>query len=168
MVPAIEMEERVLFSPHLPEPVNQLLQAAVAASHNDYLEAEALFKRAKQIDSTCLQTYFALYKFYFYHNLLDEAEGEIRAGLEEAARQGGFPGDFMQLARQPLKWNLYANGTGLYYLYNLKALAFVKLRQQQEAEAQAILTLLQNLDPEDRCGASVIVSLAEAIEGEIP
>jgi hypothetical protein len=159
-----EIEERVLFSPDLPAAVNRLLQSAVAASRKDYLQALDLFKRAKQTDSTCLQTYFALYKFYFHHNLLHDAEREIRAGLEEAARQGSFPCDFRRLARQPNKWNLYANDIGLYYLYNLKALAFVKLRLQQETEAQVILSLLQDLDPEDRCGASVIRSLAEAVE----
>ena len=164
MNPVSEIEERVLFSPHLPEPVNHLLQAAVAASHKDYLQAEHLFKRAQQTDRTCLQTYFALYKFYFHHNLMVEAEREIQAGLEEAARQGGFPGNYRRLARQAFKWDLYDNDTGLYYLYTLKALAFVKLRQQHDNEAKVILTLLQDLDPEDRCGASVIRSLAEAVE----
>jgi hypothetical protein len=164
MLPISEFEERVLFSPQVPGTVNALLQQAVAASHSDYSRAEILFKRAKQTDPSCLQTYFALYKFYFHHKRLYDAEREIRAGLEEAARQGGFPSDFRRLARQPFKWNLYATEIGLHYLYTLKALAFVKLRQQQDTEAQVILTLLQDLDPEDRCGASVIRSLAEAVE----
>ncbi len=164
MLPVSEIEERVLFNPNLPKTVNSLLQQAVAANHVDYLLAEKLFQLAKQTDRSCLQTYFALYKFYFHHKRLYEAEREIRAGLDEAARQGGFPSDFRRLARQPFKWDLYANEISLYYLYTLKALAFVKLRQQQDAEAQVILTLLQDLDPEDRCGASVIRSLAEAVE----
>lgn len=164
MLSGSELEERVLFSPQLPTAVNSLLQQAVAANHSDFNQAENLFILAKQTDRSCLQTYFALYKFYFHHKRLHDAEREIRAGLEEATRQGGFPSDFRRLARQPFKWNLYANDIGLYYLYTLKALAFVKLRQQQEAEVQVILTLLQDLDPEDRCGASVIRSLAEAVE----
>jgi hypothetical protein len=157
-------EERVLFSPTVPKAVNHLLQQAVAANQSDSAQAEHLFKLAKALDRSCLQTYFALYKFYFHHKRLQEAELEIQAALEEAARQGGFPGDFRRLARLSLKWDLYANEIGLFYLYTLKALAFVKLRKQQEYEAQFILTLLQDLDPEDRCGASVIRSLAEALE----
>ncbi|MBK8815817.1 MAG: hypothetical protein IPN42_10085 [Methylococcaceae bacterium] len=164
MLPVSEFEERVLFSPHIPSAVNNLLQQAVAANRSDFGQAEQLFKLAKQTDRSCLQTYFALYKFYFHHKRLHDAESEIRAALEEAARQGGFPSDFRRLARQPLKWDLCANEIGLYYLYTLKALAFVKLRKQQDIEAQVILTLLQDLDPEDRCGASVIRSLAEAVE----
>ncbi len=94
MLPISEFEERVLFSPQVPGTVNALLQQAVAASHSDYSRAEILFKRAKQTDPSCLQTYFALYKFYFHHKRLYDAEREIRAGLEEAARQGGFPKRF--------------------------------------------------------------------------
>lgn len=156
-------EERVLFSPNIPEAVNKLLQAAVAANHADKPQAEQLFKQAQQLDSACLQSYFALYKFYFYQGRLQEAEREVIAGLEEAARQGGFPSDFRRLAQQPGKWNMYANDITLFYLYTLKALAFIKLRLQQEVEARVILALLEELDPEDRCGASVIMSLAEAL-----
>jgi hypothetical protein len=165
MNPAAVFEERVLFSPNLPESVNQLLQAAVAASHSDKALAERLFKQAQQLDSRCLQTHFALYKFYFYQGRLHEAEREVIAGLEEAAQQGNFPGDYRRLARG--QWNMYSNETSLFYLYTLKALAFIKLRLQQDAEARVILSLLQELDPEDRCGGSVIMSLAAALDEEV-
>ncbi len=164
MLPASQFEERVLFTPRLPANVNDLLQQAVAANRHDYARAETLFNLAKQADRRCLQTYFALYKFYFHHKRLNEAEREIKAGLEEAARQGDFPSDYRRLARQPLQWDLYATDIGLFYLYTLKALAFVKLRTHLDSEAQVILSLLQTLDPEDRCGASVIRSLSEALE----
>lgn len=164
MNPSAMFEERVLFSPHLPEAVNQLLQAAVAASHTDKPLAEKLFKQAQQLDAHCLQTYFALYKFYFYQGRLLEAEHEVIAALQEAAQQGKFPCDYRRLARG--QWDMYASETSLFYLYTLKALAFIKLRQLQDAEARVILSLLQELDPEDRCGASVIMSLAEALDEE--
>ncbi|MGZ4958656.1 MAG: hypothetical protein ACXV7J_05345 [Methylomonas sp.] len=156
-------EERVLFSPNLPEAVNKLLQSAVAASHADKPLAEKLFRQAQETDSACLQTYFALYKFYFYEGRLLEAEREVIAALEEAARQGGFPGDYRKLARLRDKCNLYASDIGLFYLYSLKALAFIKLRLHQETEARLILSSIHELDPEDRCGASVIASLADGL-----
>lgn len=163
MAQAAFFEERVLFSPNLPEAVNQLLQAAVTASHADKPLAEKLFKQAQQLDSSCLQTYFALYKFYFYQGRLQEAEREVIAGLEEAARQGGFPCDYHRLARESDKWDMYVSEIPLFYLYTLKALAFIKLRLDRQAEAQVILSLMKDLDPEDRCGASVIKSLADAL-----
>lgn len=164
MATASLFEERVLFSPNLPEAVNQLLQAAVTASHADQLLAEKLFRQAQDTDRACLQTYFALYKFYFYQGRLPEAEREVIAALEEAAHQGRFPSDYRRLSRG--EWNMYASETTFFYLYSLKALAFIKLRLAQDAEARVILSLLRVLDPEDRCGASVIMSLAAALEEE--
>ncbi|NOV31037.1 hypothetical protein ACH5Y9_16850 [Methylomonas sp. BW4-1] len=156
-------EERVLFSPDVPEEVNKLLQMAVAASHADKPLAEKYFRQAQALDATCLQTYFALYKFYFYQGRLLEAELEVMAALNEAARQGGFPADYRQLGRELAQWDMYASDVALFYLYSLKALAFIKLRRQLDAEAQSILVLMRALDPEDRSGASVIMDLADAV-----
>lgn len=157
------LEERVLFSPDVPEEVNKLLQSGVAASHANKPLAEKLFKEAQVLDGSCLQTYFALYKFYFYQGRLLEAEREVLAALAEAANQGGFPSDYRQLEIELGRWDMYASDISLFYLYSLKALAFIKLRLQQDEEAQSILLLMSKLDPDDRCGASVIMSLAEAL-----
>ena len=154
------VEERVMFSPNMPAKVNNLLQAAVAASSIDQSRAETLFLQAQALDSHCLQTYFALYKFYFFQKRLIDAERIVIAGLEESARQGGFPSDYRRLAQNRQKWDLYANEITLFYLYTLKALAFIKLRLGFSIEAQLILSHLQQLDPEDLSGASVIMDLA--------
>ena len=155
--------ERVLFSPDIPLEVNNLLQAAVAASPVDQSRAETLFLQAQALDSHCLQTYFALYKFYFYQKRLVDAERIVLAGLEESAQQGGFPNDYRQLAGNLKQWNLYANECSLFYLYTLKALAFIRLRLGLTLEAQLILSTLQQLDPKDLSGASVIMDLAAGV-----
>jgi hypothetical protein len=157
------VEERVLFSPNISTEVNNLLQAAVAASSVNPSQAENLFLQAQKLDSHCLQTYFALYKFYFFQKRLIDAERIVFAGLEESARQGDFPNDYRQLVQYRQKWNLYANEGTLFYLYTLKALAFIKLRQGYTNEAQLVLTHLQLLDPEDLSGASVIMDLAAGV-----
>ncbi len=163
---ATNFEERVLFSPNMPPAVNELLQNAVALSHTNKPEAEKLFQQAKHLDASCLQTYFALYKFYFYQGLLREAESEVLAALQEAARQGNFLSDYQRLVLQS-DVDMYASDVTLFYLYSLKALAFIKLRQEKEAEARVVLSIIQTLDPEDRVGASVIQSLADAIAEEM-
>jgi hypothetical protein len=157
------VEERVLFSPNMPTEVNNLLQAAVVASSVDQSRAETLFLQAQALDRRCLQTYFALYKFYFFQKRLVDAERTVIAGLEEAARQGGFPNDYRRLAENRQKWDLYANEITLFYLYTLKALAFIKLRLGFTIDAQLILSHLQQLDPKDLSGASVIMDLAAGI-----
>ncbi len=85
------------------------------------------------------------------------------AGLEESAAQGGFPSDYRQLVKNLTKWNGYADETTLFYLYTLKALAFIKLRLGLTVEAQRVLSHLQQLDPEDLSGASVIMDLAAGV-----
>ena len=156
-------EQRVLFSPNIPDAVDYLLQTAVAASSVDQIKAENLFLQAQALDKQCLQTYLALYKFYFFQKRLVDAEKIVLSALEESARQGSFPHDYHQLALDGKKWNLYASETTLFYLYSLKALAFIKLRQAQEIEAQLILSHLKQLDPEDLIGASVIMDLAAGV-----
>ncbi|WP_020159886.1 hypothetical protein [Methylobacter marinus] len=160
----MDVGERITFSPNMPPEVNQLLQSAVIASSVDQKRAETLFIQAQTMDRHCLQTYFALYKFYFYQKRLPEAERIALSGLEESARQGGFPSDYRRLAREPKKWNLYANEISLFYLYTLKALAFIKLRQGLLVEGQLILSQLQQLDPKDLSGGSVIMDLAAGLE----
>jgi hypothetical protein len=157
------VEERVMFSPNMPSEVNHLLQAAVAASSVDQGRAETLFLQAQALDRRCLQTYFALYKFYFFQKRLIDAERIVIAGLEESARQGGFPSDYRRLAKNRQKWDLYANEITLFYLYTLKALAFIKLRLGFTTDAQLVLSHLQQLDPEDLSGASVIIDLAAGV-----
>jgi hypothetical protein len=157
------IEERVLFSPDIPAEVNNLLQEAVAASLVNQSRAEILFIKAQTLDSHCLQTYFALYKFYFFQKRLLDAERIVLAGLEESAKQGGFPSDYRQLVQNRQKWNLYANECSLFYLYTLKALAFIKLRLGFTLDVQLVLSTLQQLDPEDRSGASVIMDLAAGV-----
>lgn len=156
-------EERIVFNPHTPAATNKLLQEAVAVTSSNVTQAEKLFLQAQTSDCHCLQTYFALYKFYFFHKRLGEAEHYALQGLEEAARQGGFPSDYRRLAREPEKWDLYANDIGLFYLYCLKALAFIKLRSESFVESDMILTQLKQLDPQDLSGASVVMDIAAEI-----
>lgn len=159
------MDERVTFSLEVPAEVNALLQQAVALTSKNRQVAETLFLQALEKDQRCLHCYFALYKFYFYQKRLTEAERIVILGLAEAARQGNFPNDSDRLVREPEKWNLHDNELGLFYLYTMKALAFIKLRQEQQSQSHLILEQIAILDPNDLSGASVIMQIAEALEG---
>lgn len=157
-------DDAVLFSPDVPQEVNRLLQTAVIESRHNKPEAEKLFLQAKELDPTCLQTYFALYKFYFYQARLVEAEHCVLEALQESARQGGFPADKYTLFENRVQYDMYATEAGMFYLYTLKAFSFIKLRQESNDEANATLDIIRALDPEDRSGASVIMDLASALE----
>jgi hypothetical protein len=157
-------EERVSFGPGIPREVNRRLQMAVEARHRSRFEAERLLWEARAEDPACLPVYFALYKFYANARKFEAAERAAYLGLGEAARQGGFPADWTALSQQPEAWRLYDRAAGLFYLFSLKALSFIKLRQGHHLEAANLLRHLQRLDPEDRSGGSVIRALAESLE----
>lgn len=158
--------EEVLFATDVPPAVNQLLQKAVLLRRRHPEHAEQLFWQARDLDPGCLQVYFALYKFYANQKRLDDAERVTRMALVEAARQSEFALSWRQLVASPERPCLYQVAAGHFYLFSLKALAFITLRRGFREDALAILDALAVLDPEDRVGGSVIRALAEAVIDE--
>ena len=156
-------DDSVLFGTSILPATNNRLQYAVAARHYDNSEAENVLWEARAEDPTCLPVYFALYKFYANSHKLERAERVARLALAESSRQAGVHTDWEQLSRDPQRSKLYLSEAGEFYLFSLKALAFIKLRRQHWDEAAAILKHLAKLDPEDRSGGSVVQSLAKSL-----
>jgi len=127
----------------LPPGVADWLAQGVASYPNTE-RAEFLLCTAQALAPECLPVYFALYKFYFYKRMLPQAEEVALHALEIAARQGGFSPDWARLD---------AHSTD-------KALAFIRLRLGRSEDSHALLAKLQELDPLDTVGASVIRDLA--------
>lgn len=155
------MEERVLFARDIRPEVNACLQSAVACA-DDFERARELLYQARELDPDQLEVYIALYKFLFYRGQLDEAEQVAEEALQRAALRGGFPEDWRQLTTACSDWS-QEDGPARTYLYSLKALAFIRLRKGLHAQGRELLAKLQQLDPQDRVGGSVISQLAEAL-----
>lgn len=143
----------------LPPRVAGYLTAAAAAAH-EWREAESLLWRAQAADPDCLHVYYTLYKFYFNHNRLGDAERAACLALDAAARQVPIPSDWRQLDRASCDWGR-VDAPQHFYLFSLKALAFIRLRQQRADDAAQLLAKLQEIDPVDSVGASVIRAYAE-------
>lgn len=141
--------------------ITQLLREA-AAAYQQTSRAEAILWSAQAIDPTCLPVYFALYKFYFYKYRLADAEKVALMGLATAAHQGGFLADWSHLSPQSANWNSTV-GAQHFYLFTLKALAFIRLRLGRREESLALLGKLRELDPGDSVGSSVIHDLANEL-----
>ena len=156
-------EDSVLFGTSILPATNHRLQYAVAARHHDNSEAENVLWEARAEDPSCLPVYFALYKFYANSNKLERAERAARLALAESSRQAGVCTDWKKLSRDPQRKKLYASEAGLFYLFSLKALAFIKLRRQHWDDASDVLRHLAKLDPEDRSGSSVVIGMAESV-----
>ncbi len=143
----------------LPEAINALLQQGVAAYRRDRARADRWFRQALAAAPTALPTYFCLYKIHTYQGNLEEAQAAAQSGLEEAASQAGWDRDWR-------KWRPQAvlpDGAGRFALYTLKALAFIRLRQNNPDQANEILAKLKQLDPAGAVGWPVVAALAEGV-----
>jgi hypothetical protein len=141
----------------LPPKVAGYLQAAGAAKH--WREAEDLLWRAQTCDPSCLHVYYTLYKLYFRYQRLSDADRVVCLALDCAAKQAHISADWRGLTKDVCDWQAVASAQH-FYLFSLKALAFIRLRQQRLAEAQVILAKLHEIDPQDSVGASVIEAYA--------
>lgn len=142
----------------LPPQVDALLQKGVLTHRQDRVAAESLFWQAHALDRTALPPYLCLYKVLAYQYKMEQARAIAQAGLEEAARQAGWGVDWQLW--QPVRTN--HAGPERFALYTLKALAFIALRDNRLADAQAMLVALGRLDPEGAVGWPVIATMLES------
>ena len=143
----------------VPPAVNEILQEGVALYRHDRRVADIAFRRALALDPTALATWFCLYKIHTYSGDLDAALAMAEGGLAEAARQTNLGADWTVWRAEEID----LAGPGRFALYTLKALAFIRLRRGESAEAARVLTRLADLDPNDAVGASVVAAIAEGM-----
>lgn len=137
--------------------VNQYLQKAASrvASYDSALEA---LNKARSLAPNRLEVMVALYKFHCYRGDINEAQGLVFQTLIKSSIKGGFKYDWKELTQDDADWH-DARGPARIYLYSLKALAFIRLRQHDLKDARSILNVLERLDPEDQVGAGVVREL---------
>lgn len=155
---ALMRDERPAFGGAVSGAVRESLESAADCYREDADAAGRWLERAAAADPDALAVYFARYKFHFYQNQLAEAEAAAREGLAAAAAQGGFSADWRSLTRESASWSP-ASGPQRFYLFSLKALAFIRLRQGDAEESLALLAKLAEIDPADQVGAEVIRAL---------
>ncbi len=141
----------------LPPRVAGYLTAAAASG--DWRDAESLLWRAQAADPDCLHVYYTLYKFYFNHKRLGDAERATCLALDAAARLANIAADWRLQDLSACDWDK-VHSPQHFYLFSLKALAFIRLRQFRADDADLILAKLREIDPGDSVGHSVIESYA--------
>lgn len=145
----------------LPSPIAGYLAAAAAT--RDWRESESLLLRAQQASPGCLHVYYTLYKLYAVHNRLSDAERAVHMALDAAARLVQIDSDWQLLTAQSCDW-AQVDSPQHFFLFSLKAFAYIRLRQQRLPEARQILAKLQEIDPQDTVGASVIQAYADGVQ----
>ena len=155
---ALFSDESINFG-DLPEEIDCLLQQGVAAYRHDPATADRIFRQALDAAPAELPIYFCLYKIHTYRGNLGEAQAIAERGLREAASQAGWDADWRSWQPQ----SATPEGAGRFALYTLKALAFIHLRKNEQAEAHALLACLSKLDPSGVVGWPVVAALADGI-----
>ncbi|ODB95029.1 hypothetical protein A3197_16785 [Candidatus Thiodiazotropha endoloripes] len=143
---------------------NAELQRAASLISSREASSEALL-HAEQIAPEQIEVLIARYKFHFYQGETGIAEKLVIKSLCLAAKQGNFNQDWRQLNSSSADWD-NPRGPERFYLNGLKALAFIRLRQEKPDEADSILRKLSLIDPADQVGANVIRDLLDAIVEE--
>ncbi|MEO0810042.1 MAG: hypothetical protein AAFW82_05270 [Pseudomonadota bacterium] len=146
----------------MPPAVDEILQHSVSLYQHDREAADTGFRNAIALDPTALPGYLCLYKTYTYQGRLDEAYRIALSGLEEAARQAGWPSDW-QLWTQELVGGADSQ-PARFCLYTLKALSFIHLKRKQVADSRRILAKLDELGHLEEVGGTVMADLADALD----
>jgi len=139
-------------------PSIRLLLETAMKSYQDKLSAETLLKQAFEMDPSVLDTYVVFYKFYFYHKLISKAEEWVYLALNSASKQGGFDNDWRKLNNDSALWD-HLDSPERIYLYSLKALSFLRLKQGDFETPREVLNKLEVLDPQDQVGWTVIAQM---------
>lgn len=143
----------------LPAEVEGLItQAGLVRS--DRAQAEPLLHKARELAPSHPATLIAMYRFHFYGHRLKEARSVAQESLS--------------IARSALGQDLSVNdeqarfdAATRFYLFALKAYAYLSLRLGDTDTARNTLAELRQLDPQDRVGGGLlthVLARAEALD----
>lgn len=97
------------------------------------------------------------YKMHAGRGQLDLALQAARKGLGAAAQAARLAPDWLVVL--PGDTDFSVPGSACFWLFTLKALAFIHLRREERDVAAAMVAWLRLLDPADHLGASTVETL---------
>ena len=112
----------------------------------------------------CLPVYYLLYKTHATRREFGEAERAALLGLAAAARQANLPAVAPFQVPSGLVSDFASNGPARFWLFTLKALAFIRLRRGDPEAARELLETIQHLDPDHSVGSDVTLALLDGVE----
>jgi hypothetical protein len=150
-----------LFGGEVPPQVKHLVEEARNAATPE--RALALLWTAQVCAPDCPSLYYLLYKFHARHADFEQAELAALKGLEVAADQAHLPDDWRVVT--PDMADFQSPGPARFWVFTLKALAFIRLRRKDPDSARAYLDKVNELDPVGGTGAGVIEALLKGSQG---
>jgi tetratricopeptide (TPR) repeat protein len=144
----------------LSEEAERHLRRAGLSYHRDE-EALAHLQAAWQAAPGHAAVYIGLYRFYFYKNRLQEALEVARDCLKKAALDNGLPEDWRAAKATDADFGSFEAILPRFFLFTLKGYGYLNLRLGQLDEGRAAIEKLVELDPGDKLGGKVLLSVLE-------
>ncbi len=142
-----------------PDAADHLWQAGLSYHLDDV--AERHLKEAQALAPGHAAVLIGLYRFYFYKGRLVEALDIARVCLSKAARDNGLTADWRGVERGDADFGSFDSILPRFYLFTLKAYAYLQMRVGNLQEGCAAATKLLELDPSDKIGARVLLDVIE-------
>ena len=123
--------------------------------------AERHLREAQALAPGHAAVLIGLYRFYFYKGRLSEALEVARVCLDKAARDNDLAADWRQVQREDADFGSYDAMLPRFYLFTLKAYAYLQMRLADMDEGRAAVMKLLELDPSDKLGGNVLLGVLE-------
>jgi len=139
------------------EPAVEALIGEAARSYADG-GGEPPLLQAREAAPNSLTVLVALYRFYYYRRRLEDAWRIAAAALAMAGGRLGLPRDWRSLDAEHIgRAALHSMTLLRFYLFALKAAAYLRLRLGDTSAGVEMLEKLTELDERDRLGAAALL-----------
>jgi len=142
----------------LPPAAEQHLNEAGLAYQQDDA-AEQHLREAQALAPDHAAVLIGLYRFYFYKGRLGEALEVACTCLGKAARDNGLADDWRSVRREDADFSSFDAALPRFYLFTLKAYAYLQMRLGNLAEAHEAVRKLLELDPSDKLNAKLLLGV---------
>lgn len=142
----------------LPEAAEAELRLAGAAYEQDD-RALGHLNRAQVLAPDHAAVLIGFYRFHFYKGQLAEALAIAERCLVKTAGDLGLDGDWRTVRAGQADFGSFDAMLPRFYLFTLKAYAYLQLRLGAFAEGAAAVGKLLELDPTDKVGAKVLLEV---------
>ncbi|KRQ96404.1 hypothetical protein CQ10_30925 [Bradyrhizobium valentinum] len=149
-----------LLGEELPREAEDHLWEAGLSYHLDEI-AERHLHEAQALAPGHAAVLIGLYRFYFYKGRLAEALEVAKLCICKAARENSLADDWRRVSAGDAAFYRYENILPRFYLFSLKAYAYLQMRLGDLDEGHAAANKLVELDPTDKIGAKVLLDVLE-------
>jgi tetratricopeptide (TPR) repeat protein len=124
--------------------------------------AEQHLRAAEALAPDHAAVLIAQYRFFFYKGRLCDALEVAQVCLLKAARENSLNADWRQVRPEDGDFSTYDARLPRFYLFTLKAYAYLQMRLGRLQEGREAVHKLLELDPSDKIGARVLLDLLVA------